>query len=31
MIALLESYQNEDNSIKVPKKLFDYFKEKVIE
>ena len=30
MIALLESYQDEDNSIKVPKKLFDYFKEKVI-
>ena len=30
MIALLETYQAKDNSVRIPKKLFDYFKEKVI-
>mgnify|MGYP001256938463 FL=1 len=30
MIALLETYQNKDISIKIPDQLFDYFKEKVI-
>ena len=30
MIALLETYQNQDNSVALPKELIDYFKEKVI-
>ena len=30
MIALLETYQNKDNSIIIPQELLNYFKEKSI-